>query len=802
MQNTFELNRIRPSSISRLLLFLCAGLGMHRVSAQVSVTATAGTAGPTNYTTVNAAFDAVNAGTHQGAIQFLITGNTTEPATPSALVSTGTGAASYTSLSIRPQGDRIISGLPSGPRAILQFNGADNVTIDGDDPGTPGARNLTIQASSPSAQAGIGIVRFASATASSDGATNNTLRNCNIIGSRSMASSTLNSYGIYVGSSGSGDMFNTGSSWNVDGLTLENNSIRRCFYGIYFAGNTAGPADGLVIQGNELESPSAEDGVAYRGILLRHAPGALVKGNRISMWTTGGNTGPAGGNTVVGIHMEDGNTGAEIDANRIEDLLQGNTSTSLGAYGILISSATSNSNIRITNNFIRDIRNWNTNGAYTFASSSAIAVGIRVTSNATGLQVLHNTISLDLPNTNSGQPSFSACLQYTTNVSGSVVRNNIFSNTQTSGISASRHFAVLVNSNAALGTLDHNAYSTPGATNFVAYNGADRATLAAWTPAQTGSIDVLPPFVSSTDLHLDTSAPTYSSFEGAGLSGIGVTTDIDGDQRPEPPTLGADESGCAGPVPTATISGAGTYCSNQLPDVVFTFTGTPPFDFTYTNGSTSVPVTGHPTSVFTIAGAAAGSYSVTSMSDALACTAAALGGVATVVVVQAPNPGVNGTLTVCSSGQPASLFAVLGAADGGGVWSGPSPVSGGLFDPATMVAGVYTYTLSGTAPCIDASATVTAVVDPCLGIEDREAPFGIRWSGQDLGGQHGFVLEGALLQSIEVRDAMGRLVQVSPVQQAGDRWSLDLAGQATGAYVLLARTDRGVVWTKLVHEKR
>jgi hypothetical protein len=520
------------------------------------------------------------------------------------------------------------------------------------------------------------------------------------------------------------------------------------------------------------------------------------------MWTTGGNTGPAGGNTVVGIHLEDGNAGAELDANRIEDLLQGSTSTSLGAYGILISSATNNSNIRITNNFIRDIRNWNTNGAYVFASSSDIAVGIRVTSNASGLQVLHNTVSMDLPNTNNSQPSFSACLQYTTNVSGSVVRNNIFSNTQTSGISASRHFAVLVNSNAALGTLDHNAYSTPGATNFAAYNGADRATLAAWTPTQTGSIDALPPFVSNTDLHLDPTAPTYVAFEGAGLSGTGVTTDIDGDQRPEPPTLGADELGCAGPVPTVTISGGGTFCSSLLPDVVFTFTGTPPFDFTYTNGTTSVPVTGHPTSVFTIAVAAAGSYSVTTMSDALACTAAALGGVATVVVVQAPMPGVNGTLSVCSNGQPASLFAVLGTADGGGVWSGPSPVSGGLFDPATMVAGVYTYTVGGTAPCIDASATVTAVVDPCLGIEDREAPFGIRWSGQDQGGQHGFVLEGALLRSIEVRDAMGRLVQVSPVPQAGDRWSLDLAGEATGTYVLLARTDRGAVWTKLVHEKR
>jgi hypothetical protein len=173
-----------------------------------------------------------------------------------------------------------------------------------------------------------------------------------------------------------------------------------------------------------------------------------------------------------------------------------------------------------------------------------------------------------------------------------------------------------------------------------------------------------------------------------------------------------------------------------------------------------------------------------------------------VVVVQAPDAGSNATLTVCSTGQPANMFAALGGADTGGAWTGPSQVNGGLFDPSTMVAGDYTYTVNGTAPCVAASATVGVVVDPCLGIEDLDISVGIRWFGQDQGTQHHFVLEGAILRGIALRDIMGRSVPAVLQQQAGGRWALDMAGRSTGAYVLFVTTDRGAVWTRLVHEMR
>ncbi|MBL7954933.1 MAG: gliding motility-associated C-terminal domain-containing protein, partial [Flavobacteriales bacterium] len=84
----------------------------------------------------------------------------------------------------------------------------------------------------------------------------------------------------------------------------------------------------------------------------------------------------------------------------------------------------------------------------------------------------------------------------------------------------------------------------------------------------------------------------------------------------------------------------------------------------------------------------------------------------TVTINTPPNPGTDGAITLCSSDAAVSLFAQLGGTpDAGGSWSGPSAVAGGLFDPATMNAGVYTYTVAGIAPCPSESATVTVTIN-------------------------------------------------------------------------------------------
>lgn len=78
-----------------------------------------------------------------------------------------------------------------------------------------------------------------------------------------------------------------------------------------------------------------------------------------------------------------------------------------------------------------------------------------------------------------------------------------------------------------------------------------------------------------------------------------------------------------------------------------------------------------------------------------------------VTAIDPPDAGSNGAITVCSIDAAVSLFAQLGGTpDVGGAWSGPSTVIGGMYDPATMDPGTYTYLVTGNTPCADASASV------------------------------------------------------------------------------------------------
>jgi hypothetical protein len=155
--------------------------------------------------------------------------------------------------------------------------------------------------------------------------------------------------------------------------------------------------------------------------------------------------------------------------------------------------------------------------------------------------------------------------------------------------------------------------------------------------------------------------------------------------------------------PDAGTPGAITLCTTDASADLFTqLGGTPDAGGTWTGPSAIVGGQFDPATMN------AGIYTYT-ITVPPPCTDAS--STVTVSLNAPPDPGVDGSLTLCATSPAVALFTGLGGSpDAGGSWSGPSAVVGGLFDPTTMTAGVYTYTVNGAAPCPPASATVTVNV--------------------------------------------------------------------------------------------
>lgn len=138
---------------------------------------------PTAYATLGAAFTAINSGTHTGAISIDVCGDTSEGTGTAVLNASGSGAVSYTSITMSPAGGagRTISGATTAGSPMIDFNGADNVTINGLN---SGGNSLTISNTTNSATSGTSTIRFIG------GATGNTITNSNIQGSVSSSVAT------------------------------------------------------------------------------------------------------------------------------------------------------------------------------------------------------------------------------------------------------------------------------------------------------------------------------------------------------------------------------------------------------------------------------------------------------------------------------------------------------------------------------------------------------------------------------------------------------------------------------------
>jgi len=190
------------------------------------------------YTTLKAAFAAINNGTHTGSLDVKIKESTIETASAILYQSGYNGTSSYTSVNIYPINTGLsVTGNLATP--LIDLNGADNITIDGRVNATGSTKSLTISNTSASATAGTSTVRFI------NDATNNSVKYCTLKGSETVAAS-----GILF--------FSTATTTGNDYNTIDNNNITnstdvsRPVNAVYSAGSVGFENDNLIISNNNI----------------------------------------------------------------------------------------------------------------------------------------------------------------------------------------------------------------------------------------------------------------------------------------------------------------------------------------------------------------------------------------------------------------------------------------------------------------------------------------------------------------------------------------------------------------------
>ena len=683
------------------------------LSGPVTVTASAGTPGPTDYPTLKDAFDAINAGTHQGDITADIVTSTTESA-PAVLNSSGAGPASYTSVLVRPSNDgvTISSATPTG-RGVIEFNGADNVTIDGDNPNTGGTnRNLTIQNTAVNTTTFTSVVRVALSTVVTT-ANNVIVRNSILLGSATgrnipAATSTttgseISTYGILVGGGASTVAATTApsaiaslttvaaSGQTASAFTADNNQISACARGIAVQGSATTVFPNLTVTNNLIGSAVVNDTttVYSRGMTLQGFDPATITGNTVR------NIESFPGTAVIGLSLGDVNaagTNGTVARNIVSGVYARSTGT-FGAYGINLASGAA---MNVSNNFVSNVRHDMTGGA---AFSTTFGVfGIRVQSGINH-RIYYNSVNLF--GAYSGTPAatlLSAALEVSsTALTGLDIRNNALSNTISGGTTGIAHVAIFLPSGGTSAmnlASNNNGYfygsdparqgvgqaGTTAGTNFfttLALLKAYSSTLsvAATNDNASFATTAAAPFTSSSDLHIP---PATSTLLESGAAVVTVTTDIDGDTRNvTTPDIGADEF--AGTVPPANdiaavsvvtpANGAilvnGTTTTPQASfrndgsatqtsvNVQFTITG--PGGFSYLNAQVIPTITPGQTVQVTFAASSAFSTAGSYSSAATVTTPDAVpGNDNTTAGFTVANP-LSGTFTVGTAGTYASL---------------------------------------------------------------------------------------------------------------------------------------------------
>lgn len=511
---------------------------------QAQVTVTGGSTA--TYSTVNAAFAAINAGTHFGAITIDVTASTIEGATgylPTPLLASGQSLANYTSIILRPTATATIAGEVATGRGVLELDGVDNFTFDGDIVGGPVQRDLSIVCTSSMNIAATAAIRFIGRTTLGLGATNNTVKNCIIIGNTpgndGISGSTVsNSYGIYAGANALA-LTSGGLGENYDNLTITNNEFNRSYFGLYIGSSTTNVGNDNLINNNLFGSNTAGSTLSNRGLMLTNAATNTVTQNEFFNLKVSTSVSNAG----IEISGASSNS-VTISRNKVYSIW----STSTGGWGAYGISLIGGNNHLLTNNVIYDILTTN----YNSLSTTFQAFGIRITS-GTGHKIYYNSVNLfGALTAGSATNCYNAALMVSsTAVTGLDIRNNVFCNKMTSNASTPRFYAIWfpASYNFLNATLNNNAYMvTNDADHFVGKIGVtaltnDLSNLAAWQAfsqvnnasndnASVPFLNTVAPFISDVNLNFNPNTITPIESGAVLIPALGTNIDHNANFRP------------------------------------------------------------------------------------------------------------------------------------------------------------------------------------------------------------------------------------------------------------------------------
>lgn len=431
------------------------------------------------------------------------------------------------------------------PNYVVQYNGCDYVTF----------QNMTIERTGTNTYSRVFDV--------SGDASNNTITG-NILEGRGTTPSGGNSEVVHSDDANTGNLNNT----------VSNNTITGGYSGIHWEGTSSLTESDLTIDGNTIQS--------YRyGMYLRYVDEVVITDNTI--------TNPASFNSAAtqGIYMFGLDGNLTVTGNNIA-LKSGTNVTGID----MLSCVGSGANVGLIANNMISVGSSSSESSAGAGDGTGTTEGIYL--NATTFKnFYHNSFLSTSTNPTTGRAF------YINGPSGAVVnlRNNIFA--QNGG-----GFTLYNSVTSAVSVSDYNDFYATGGSLFAHWgsNVANLAALQAASSQDANSVAADPLFVSNTDLHVGAG----TGVDALATTGLGITTDIDGDTRDvSTPDIGADEydnllpvvslsadvntgTEAAGTVITLTATASIAVTGDQTVDIAITGTGITGTDYTLSGATITI----------------------------------------------------------------------------------------------------------------------------------------------------------------------------------------------------------------------